>query len=230
MTRILIVEDSSGIADSLRTNLEVEGFEVMVAPDGVSGRATWTAWSPDLVVLDVMLPRLDGFLLLDEMRRRGDESPVLILSARSAEMDKVRGFRLGADDYLTKPFGVMEMLARVEALLRRRNRGAVDTAPHATRYAFGDIVVEVETRRVLRNGEPVALRPREFDLLVALARRIGHVVSKKRLLRDVWGYDDSVVSRTVDTHILELRRRLEPEPARPRHVKTIRGAGYKIDP
>lgn len=230
MTRILVVEDSPGIAESLKANLEVEGFRVQVAADGEAGRVLWGEWQPDLIVLDLMLPRLDGFALLDAMRRDGDETPVLILSARSAEIDKVRGFRLGADDYLTKPFGLMEMLARVEALLRRRKRVDGEASPATTQYGFGDIVIEVEARRVLRSGTPIMLRPREFDLLVALSRRIGHVVSKERLLREVWGYDPSVVSRTVDTHILELRRRLEVDPAHPRHVKTLRGAGYKIEP
>ena len=229
MTRILIVEDNDGIAQSLRTNLEVEGHEVRIASDGEAGLFAWRSWSPSLVVLDLMLPKLDGLDLLGMMRDDGDRIPVLILSARTTEMEKVRGFLLGADDYVTKPFGLMELLARVDALLRRRAREAPSGPDKpVTTFTLSDIVVEVETRLVRRNGALITLRPREFDLLVVLLRHAGRVVTRRRLLQEVWGYEPSVVSRTVDTHIHELRRRLEVDPAHPRHLITLRGAGYRL--
>ena len=226
--RILIVEDHADIARTLRTNLELEGHTVAVAGDGAEGLAQCFAWSPDLVVLDLMLPIKDGFAVLAELRDRDDMTPVLILSARNTEVEKVRGFRLGADDYVTKPFGLMEILARIDALLRRRAR-ASETPAALTVFTFGDVRVEVESRRVFKRGEEVGLRPKEFDMLVALLRHAGRVVSRSRLLRDVWGYEPTVVSRTVDTHLLELRRRLEDDPAAPRHLKTLRGAGYRLE-
>jgi two-component system, OmpR family, alkaline phosphatase synthesis response regulator PhoP len=221
--KVLIIEDHEGIAMSLRTNLEVEGHLVETAGDGDTGLLRCESWNPDLVILDLMLPGIDGFEVLRTMRARRIDVPVLILSAIGAEVEKVRGFRLGADDYVTKPFGLMELLARVEALLRRRTRDALTT------HAFGDVTIEVESRRVTRRGELIALRPREFDLLVALARQAGRVMSKEQLLREVWGYGPGVMSRTVDTHVLELRRRLEDDPANPRHLRTMRGAGYVLD-
>ena len=226
--RILIIEDHADIARTLRTNLELEGHTVAVAGDGAEGLAQCFAWSPDLVVLDLMLPIKDGFAVLAELRDQDDMTPVLILSARNTEVEKVRGFRLGADDYVTKPFGLMEILARIDALLRRRAR-ASETPAALTVFTFGDVRVEVESRRVFKRGEEVGLRPKEFDMLVALLRHAGRVVSRSRLLRDVWGYEPTVVSRTVDTHLLELRRRLEDDPAAPRHLKTLRGAGYRLE-
>jgi DNA-binding response OmpR family regulator len=221
--RVLVIEDHAGIAQSLCANLEIEGHAVETAPDGIAGLELCETWRPDLVILDLMLPGIDGFALLKTLRERRLEMPVLILSAIGAEVEKVRGFRLGADDYVTKPFGLMELLARVEALLRRRNRDAMSV------FTFGDVVIEVEARRVVRRGEHIVLRPREFDLLVALARNSGRVMSKQQLLREVWGYGPDVVSRTVDTHVLELRRRLEDDPANPKYLKTMRGAGYLLE-
>jgi two-component system alkaline phosphatase synthesis response regulator PhoP len=227
--RILVVEDHVGIAKALRANLEVEGHTVEHALSGEEGIAKALADAPALIILDLMLPGIDGFEVLRTLRLRGVESPVLILSALGAEVEKVRGFRLGADDYVTKPFGLLELLARVEALLRRGHRDP--EGPRAFRtITFGDVVVELETRRVTKDGHRVELRPKEFDLLVALASRAGEVLSKRRLLREVWDYEAGVVSRTVDTHLLELRRKLESDPANPRHLRTIRGAGYTLEP
>jgi DNA-binding response OmpR family regulator len=227
--RILVVEDNEGIAAALRSNLELEGFEVAIAEDGAAAVSGVGMWKPDLVVLDLMLPKVSGFEVLRLMRAEGHEIPVLVLSARSEEADKLEGFRLGADDYVTKPFGLMEVLARVDALLRRRAREFTTiTASGTSTFTFGEITVETATRRVTRRGVVVELRPREFDLLVALLRHEGRVVSRKRLLLEVWAYDSSVVSRTVDTHMLELRRRLEQNPANPRHLQTVRGAGYRL--
>lgn len=231
MTDILIVEDNADIARGLRDNLEVEGYEVDIAADGEQGLARVRSRPPRLVILDLMLPRLDGMHVLRRLRDEGFEMPVLILSARAGEAEKVRGFRIGADDYVTKPFGLRELLARVDALFRRRRRLTTDAAapaepPRPAR--FGDLEIHFESRTLLRDGSPVALRPKEFDLLAALARRANTVVERRSLLDEVWAYDDTVETRTVDTHIVELRRKIERDPARPVHIVTVRKAGYML--
>jgi two-component system, OmpR family, alkaline phosphatase synthesis response regulator PhoP len=226
MTRVLIVEDNHDLAFGLRNNLEIEGYGVDVASDGPSGLAAARQLRPDLIVLDLMLPGMDGYRVLRQLRDDGLTMPVLILTARGEEADKVRGFRLGADDYVTKPFGLMELLARVEALLRR-TRPAAGTSTSAVQQ-FGDIEVDTATRSVRRGGELVALTPMEFDLLVALLRRQGAVASRLELLKEVWGHSSAVLTRTVDTHIGELRRKLEADPSTPRHILTVRKAGYRL--
>jgi DNA-binding response OmpR family regulator len=226
MTRILVVEDNASLARGLRNNLEYEGHEVEVAGTAADGFARATAGEPDLIILDLMLPDGDGYRVLRELREAGRETPVLILSALGEEADKVRGFRFGADDYVTKPFGLLELMARVDALLRRARARGAPAAP--ARLACGDLVIEVGERRVTRRGREVSLRPREFDLLTALVKRRGELVSRMELLRDVWGYDTSVVSRTVDTHVAELRRKLEPDPTNPRHIITVLKGGYRF--
>lgn len=225
MTSILIIEDNRDLAYGLRNNLEIEGYEVEVAADGVTGLALARQRRPDLVVLDLMIPGMDGYQVLRHMRKDGLDQPVLILTARGEETDKVTGFRLGADDYVTKPFGVLELLARIEALLRRRPR---DTVVDPVRERFGDVEIDRASHSVTRNGVRVNLAPLEYQLLVALMDRKGAVVSRLALMRDVWGHQASVVSRTVDTHILELRKKLEADPANPQHVLTVRKAGYRL--
>jgi DNA-binding response OmpR family regulator len=225
MTSILIIEDNRDLAYGLRNNLEIEGYEVEVAADGVTGLAMAKQRRPDLVVLDLMIPGMDGYQVLRHMRKDGLDQPVLILTARGEETDKVTGFRLGADDYVTKPFGVLELLARIEALLRRRPR---EVANDAVRERFGDVEIDRASHSVTRNGVRVNLAPLEYQLLVALMDRKGAVVSRLALMRDVWGHQASVVSRTVDTHILELRKKLEVDPANPQHVLTVRKAGYRL--
>jgi DNA-binding response OmpR family regulator len=178
-----------------------------------------------LVVLDLMMPGIDGLRVLRTMRERGDRTPVLILTARGQEEDKVRGLRLGADDYVTKPFGVLELLARIEALLRR----AQPARPGGVAVRFGDIELDASIRQVRKRGQPVELSPKEFDLLVALLEADGAVRSRQELMQQVWGYEASVLSRTVDTHVAELRRKLEDDPAFPKHLLTVRKAGYRID-
>jgi DNA-binding response OmpR family regulator len=226
MTRVLIVEDNRDLAFGLRNNLEIEGYAVEVASDGPAGLAAARRASPDLVVLDLMLPGMDGYRVLRQLREEGLAMPVLILTARGEETDKVLGFRLGADDYVTKPFGVLELLARVEALLRRSRPAA--PAPVHPVQRFGEVEVEVSTRSVRRAGRPVALTPMEFDLLVALLRRQGAVASRLELLSEVWGHASDVLTRTVDTHIGELRRKLERDPSTPQHILTVRKAGYRL--
>lgn len=228
MSTILIVEDNADLVYGLRNNLEIEGYLVEVACDGPSGLAHARSLRPDLVILDLMLPGLDGYRVLKALREDGFDMPVLILTAHGQEADKVRGFRLGADDYVTKPFGILELIARVAALLRRASKPERDVTARA-REKFGDIEIDQATRTVYRRREPVALTPMEFDLLVALLRRRGAVVSRLDLLNEVWGHSAAVLTRTVDTHIAELRRKLEENPATPRHILTVRKAGYRLE-
>ena len=227
MKRILVVEDNADLAFGLKNNLEIEGYAVEIGRDGREGLEKVRSWHPDLVVLDLMLPEVDGFRVLKTLRDEGVQVPILILTARGEEADKVRGLRLGADDYVTKPFGVLELLARVEVLLRRH--GNDEVGAEASVQRFGDVEVDAARRMVLRAGEPVDLSPKEFDLLLALLRRRGAVISRVDLLQEVWGYSASVVSRTVDTHIGELRRKLEADPSSPRHILTARKAGYRLE-
>ena len=221
--RVLVVEDNADLAYGLRNNLEIEGYEVEVAADGGAGLERARAARPDLVILDLMLPDLDGFRVLRALRGEGSTVPVLILTARGEESDKVRGLKLGADDYVTKPFGLLELLARVEALLRR---GVPGTA--AERDRFGEVEVDRATRVVVRRGQAVDLAPKEYDLLVALLDAGGAVVPRLELMRCVWGYSDAVVTRTIDTHMAELRRKLETDPARPVYLLTVRKVGYRL--
>ncbi|HEX8154110.1 MAG TPA: response regulator transcription factor [Thermoanaerobaculia bacterium] len=222
MKRVLVVEDNRDLAYGLRNNLEIEGYEVDVAKDGAAGLERIRAWRPDVVVLDLMLPMVDGFRVLKTLREERFTMPVLILTARGEESDKVRGLKLGADDYLTKPFGLLELLARVEALLRR-GASVVRAAER-----IGEIEIDRETRTVTRRGAPVDLAPREYDLLVALVERNGSVASRLDLMRQVWGWSDAVITRTIDTHIAELRRKLEDDPANPQLILTVRKVGYRI--
>jgi two-component system alkaline phosphatase synthesis response regulator PhoP len=190
-------------------------------------RATRAA-EVDLILLDLMIPKPDGLQVLRTLREEGVETPIIVLTARGQEEDKVRGLRLGADDYVTKPFGLMELLARVDAVRRRLRLGPRERGTGAEPIELGDLRIEPATRTVLRSGEPVALRPREFDLLVALARRAGAVVSRSELLREVWGYESDVMSRTVDTHVGQLRAKLEEDPAAPLCILTVRKSGYRL--
>lgn len=229
MTKVLVIEDNPDLAFGLRNNLEIEGYDVEVAEDGRVGLARARALDPDLVILDLMLPGVDGYRVLHELRDEGRDVPVLILTAKAEEAEKVRGFRLGADDYVTKPFGLLELLARVEALLRRTgygDRNGVGAGVMVER--FGDVELDAAARTVLRRGKPVSLTPKEFDLLVALIRRRGAVAARLDLLREVWGHRAAVLTRTVDTHVAELRRKLEDDPAKPRHILTVRKAGYRL--
>ncbi|MDB4905368.1 MAG: Two-component system response regulator [Gemmatimonadetes bacterium] len=231
MERILIVEDNPDLAYGLKTGLEIEGYEVEVAPDGAIGLNRAREWHPDLIILDLMLPEMDGYRVLRMVRESGLEMPVLILTARGEEADKVLGFRLGADDYVTKPCGVLELLARVGALLRRAKQAQRHSAPSADVVErFGDVEIHPAARTVTRANQVVALSPKEFDLLLALVRRRGAVASRLELLKEVWGHRVEVMTRTVDIHIAELRRKLEGDPSNPRHILTVWKAGYRLEP
>jgi DNA-binding response OmpR family regulator len=226
--RILVVEDQRDLAELLAHNLRLEGLEVRTAPTGPDALGIATSWAPDLVILDLMLPGMDGFEVLRTLRGHSRDLPVIILSARGEEQDKIRGFRLDADQYVTKPFSLVELLERVHALLRRRaSRPTV--AESGALIAFGDVCVDPEARSVTRGGVPVTLSPKAFDLLLTLVRRGGRVASRAELLRDVWGYGPLVLSRTVDSHIVELRRKLEVDPAEPRHIVTVFKSGYRFE-
>jgi len=227
---ILIIEDNETLALGLRTSLEVEGYKVECIADGNDG-LTWLAQhDPDLIVLDLMLPGLNGFELLRRYRARGGSAAVLILSARDQEVDKVQGFRIGADDYVVKPVGVLEFLARVEAIIRRVASLATTTAhgERITQHRFSDVTVDLRTRTVVRGGKPVDLSPMEFDFLAYLIDSGGDIVSRDTLMQQVWRYTIGVTSRTVDQHVARLRNKLEPDPAQPRHLITVRKAGYRF--
>jgi DNA-binding response OmpR family regulator len=228
MAHILIVEDNEDLAFGLSRSLEVEGHTVDVAPDGPAGARLAAERRPALVLLDLMLPGMDGFGTLEAIRRAGLTMPVIVLTARGAEVDKVHGLRLGADDYVTKPFGLSELLARVAAQLRRA--AAAAGPPGGPPLGFADVAINVAARVVTKGGARVALTPREYDLLVALVRRPGVVHSRVALLRDVWGHAADVMTRTVDIHVAELRRKLGDDAAAPRHFVTVRKAGYRFEP
>jgi len=229
MARILVVEDNLTLAEGIAYNLRHERHEARIAEDGRAGLDAVREWSPDLVILDLTLPELDGYQVLSAIRRDRNAVPVIILTARGEEADKVRGFRLDADQYVTKPFGVLELLERVGALLRRSASRAGAAGTHAEVLRFGDVAVDVAARTVTRAGRPVTLSPKAFDLLLALVRREGAVATRVELLTEVWGYGAFVLSRTVDSHVAELRRKLEADAAEPRHVLTVWKAGYRFE-
>ena len=224
--RILVVDDNQDLADGIRYNLELEGYTVRISADGPSAIAAARSWQPDLIILDLMLPGCDGYEVLRTVREQDGTMPVIILSARGEEVDKVRGFRLDADQYVTKPVGLMELLARVRSLLRRSG-GAPADGP-AARIAFGDVVVDQAARAVTVSGQPVSLTPKAYDLMLALVRRQGAVASRVELLREVWGTSGEVLTRTVDSHMAELRRKLEASSDEPRHFLTVWKAGYRF--
>jgi two-component system alkaline phosphatase synthesis response regulator PhoP len=224
--RILVVEDNTALAEGIEYNLRLEGYDVRIAESGTDAISVAESWDPELIILDLMLPGVDGYQVLRSVRGRGSHVPVIILSARGEEADKVRGFRLDADQYVTKPFGVVELLERVGALLRRT--AATAPLPASTLVKFGDVELDLASRAVLRGGVPCTLTPKAYDLLLALLRREGAVASRRDLLTEVWGYGAFVMTRTVDSHVAELRRKLEAHPAEPRHIMTVWKVGYRF--
>jgi len=228
MARVLVVEDNLPLAEGIAYNLRHEGHDARIAEDGRAGLDDIRAWSPDLVILDLTLPHLDGYQVLGAVRKDGNAVPVIILTARGEEADKVRGFRLDADQYVTKPFGVLELLERVQSLLRRASARAGAAAPSHT-IRFADVTIDTAARTVTRAGAPCTLSPKAYDLLLALVKRNGAVVTRQDLLAEVWGYGAFVLSRTVDSHVAELRRKLEDDPANPRHVVTVWKVGYRFE-
>ena len=223
--RVLLVEDEESLVLTLSDRLEAEGYQVEARGDAESA-LTLAAEKPfDLAILDVMLPGMDGFTLCRELRQRGQSLPVLMLTARSQVVDKVVGLKLGADDYLTKPFEMIELLARLEALLRRRSSGS----PAADLFTFGGVRADFRRAEVTRDGVAVALSGLEMRLLRYLVGHRGEVLSRDRLLDEVWGYDATPVSRTVDVHVASLRAKLERNPSHPDFIVTVHGLGYRFD-
>jgi DNA-binding response OmpR family regulator len=228
MSRVLVVEDNAELAAGIRYNLELEGYQVRVAEDGRSALEEVRDFAPDLVILDLMLPEVDGFQVLRTLRGEGVQIPVIVLTARGEETDKVRAFRLDADQYVTKPFGLLELLERVKGLLRRAEGRAADPAPSPV-VRFGDVEVDPAARKVRKRGAEVGLTPRAFDLLMALVAARDRVVTRHDLLRDVWGHRGRVLTRTVDSHVSELRQKLEDDPDSPRHIHTVWKVGYRFE-
>jgi DNA-binding response OmpR family regulator len=211
----------------LKDNFEFEGYEVTTAADGQTGLEKARSQQPDLVILDIMLPRLSGLEVCKTLRGEGFETPIIMLTARGQEIDKVVGLELGADDYVTKPFSIRELLARVRAILRRTD----GTRKRLSNYSFGEVELDFEIYRAKRGGEPLELSPREFELLRYLIERKGETVSRDKLLEDVWGYESYPSTRTVDTHIAKLRAKIGDSGTDPRFILTIHGVGYKfVDP
>ena len=224
MTKILIVEDEPNMVAGLRDNFEFEGYQVITAGDGVAGLQRALSDSPDLVVLDVMMPRMSGLDVCKQLKSKRPAIPIIMLTARGQEVDKVVGLELGADDYITKPFSIRELLARVKAVLRR----AQPVPKDRDRYSFGDVEVNLRSCQVLRKGKPLEFSTKEFELLKYFLFHSGEAVSRDRLLEEVWGYDRFPTTRTVDAHIVRLRQKLEPKPEDPHFILTVHGVGYKF--
>jgi DNA-binding response OmpR family regulator len=224
MIKVLVVEDDPAILRGLADNLRFEGYEVFTAQDGEAGSRQQRAHKPDLIVLDLMMPRLGGLDLCKRLRGEGVHTPILMLTARSEEADRVAGLDMGADDYVTKPFSVRELMARVRALLRR-------VQPHADlldELRFGDVEVDFRRYEARRKGTPVEMTRKEFAVLRFLASRAGEAVTRDELLNEVWGYEAYPVSRTVDNHVAGLRAKLEADPSDPAHLRTVHGVGYRF--
>jgi two-component system alkaline phosphatase synthesis response regulator PhoP len=224
MAKILIVEDEPNMVAGLRDNFEYEGYEVITAENGVAGLGRALSDSPDLVLLDVMMPQLSGLDVCKQLKVKRPSLPIIMLTARGQEIDKVVGLELGADDYVTKPFSIRELVARVKAVLRRAQVLPRDLE----RYSFGDVEVDLRGCQVRRAGKPVEFSSKEFELLKHFLCHPGETLSRDRLLDEVWGYDHYPTTRTVDAHIVRLRHKLEPVPEEPRFFLTVHGMGYKF--
>ncbi len=224
MAKILIVEDEPNMVAGLRDNFEFEGYQVISAPDGVAGLERALSEAPDLVILDVMMPRMSGLDVCKQLKTKKPAIPIIMLTARGQEVDKVVGLELGADDYVTKPFSIRELLARVKAVLRR----ARGVPKEQERYAFGEVEVNLRSCQVSRKGEALDFSAKEFELLKFFLHHPGETLTRDRLLEEVWGYNRFPTTRTVDAHIVRLRQKVEPKPEDPRFILTVHGTGYKF--
>jgi two-component system alkaline phosphatase synthesis response regulator PhoP len=224
MPRILIVEDEPNMVAGLRDNFEFEGYHVITAPDGIAGLERALNEAPDLVILDVMMPRMSGLDVCKQLKSKRPSIPVIMLTARGQEIDKVVGLELGADDYVTKPFSIRELLARVKAVLRRAR--AVPKEQDC--YVFGDVEVNLRSCQVSRSGKALDFSSKEFELLKYFLCHSGETLTRDRLLEEVWGYDRFPTTRTVDAHIVRLRQKIELKPEEPRFILTVHGTGYKF--
>jgi DNA-binding response OmpR family regulator len=225
---VLVVEDDASIALGLRINLEGEGYRVLLAEDGERGLEIARQDPPDLIVLDVMLPKMNGLEVLQALRREGRMMPIIILSARTGEMDKVTGLELGAEDYVAKPFSLAELLARVRAALRRPPVIAREEPPPPSVIRFGDVEMDVNARTVLRAGAPVEITATEFDVAMCLIDSHGRAMPRDEIFQHVWGPNHHGTPRTIDNFIQQLRAKLEPDPVKPKHFLTVRGVGYRF--
>jgi DNA-binding response OmpR family regulator len=226
--RILVIEDEPSLGMAIRDELEFEGFEASVVEDGKAGLDRILAEPPDLVVLDLMLPGRSGFEICREVRDRGMATPIIMLTARAQEADRIRGLELGADDYMVKPFSLAELLARIRAVLRR-TQGASRTEALTEILEVGELRLDARKQEVLKRGRKIELTHKEFQLLEFLLRHPGEVIGRDEFLRRVWGEDVYVTPRTVDTHMATLRKKIEDEVDRPRYIQSVRGAGYKLN-
>jgi DNA-binding response OmpR family regulator len=227
MAKILLVEDEPQMQRGVKDNLEFEGYDVDIAGDGKSGLQKLLDNSYDLVLLDVMLPYMSGLDVCRKAREKGISTPIIMLTAKGQEIDKVLGLELGADDYVTKPFGLRELLARVKAALRRAETGGSGTV---NKLIFGSTEIDFQTYNAARNGKSLQMTPKEFEVLKFLWQHRNNTVSRDQLLTNVWGYDESMSTRTVDNFILKLRQKIEDDPSAPKHIITIHGLGYKLIP
>jgi DNA-binding response OmpR family regulator len=224
MSRVLIVEDDASMAIALRDGFEFEGYNVTVAKDGPTGFRLATEKDLDIIILDVMLPQMSGLDVCKKLRNAGNSIPIILLTARGQEIDKVLGLKTGADDYVTKPFSFMELVARVEALLRRTSKHIANLE----QYQFGDVILNFKKNEATLGEEMLDLSPREFKILKYFIEHQGEVVTRDQLLDAVWGYDSFPFTRTVDTHIAKLRHKIKDDPANARHILTVHRAGYKF--
>ncbi len=227
--KILIIEDEQGISMAVKDELEFEGFEVRLAENGLQGLEAIVDDRPDLVVLDLMLPGKNGFEICKEVRRRGIETPIVMLTARTQEVDKVRGLDLGADDYVIKPFSLAELVARIRAVLRRYEKAGVPEGEGAQTCQVGQLRVDLRKQAVFKKEEKIELTLKEFQLLALLLRRRGEVISRDDFLDTLWGQDVYVTHRTIDTHMVALRKKIEDDPAHPQYILSVRGIGYKFN-
>ena len=228
MKRILVIEDEPQMLLGLRDNLEVEGYEVHTAADGDEGLAKAASTTPDLVIVDVMLPKKNGFDVCRELRVRSATLPIVMLTARSAETDKVLGLELGADDYVTKPFSITELLARVRAVLRRAAAQKPAEAPPTDFVRIGDLEIDFKVHQARRAKQRIEFTAREFDLLRYFVQHTGQVVTREQILNEVWGYEEFPTTRTIDNFVAKLRQKIEKSPHAPEHILTIHGSGYKF--
>jgi len=226
MKRILIIEDDAAILRGLKDNLEYESYEVLTAADGEEGYYLIKEKKPDLIILDLMLPKMNGYELCRKVRNEGVTTPILMLTARGEEMDRVLGLDMGADDYVTKPFSVPELLARIRAIIRRIQKAKTGDLPSDLK--FGQVSVDFKCFEAQKGDEVLDMSRKEFGILRLLAARAGEVITRDELLDEVWGYDQYPTTRTVDNHIALLRTKLEDDPSQPRHLLTVHGVGYKL--
>jgi len=224
MQKILIVEDEPDMLMGLQDNLQFEGYQVLTATDGEQALEVAATACPDLIVLDIMLPKLDGFEVCKRLRAKGFDTPIIMLTAKSQEVDKIVGLELGADDYITKPFSVRELLARIKAVLRRRQT----TPKQVETYEFDDVVVDFRKSIATKGGRTIELSHYEAGILKMLIENKGEPITRNRILDEVWGYELYPTTRTIDNHIVKLRQKLEDDPHNPKHIVTVHGMGYKF--